>query len=85
MVPDSCALMGTGPPYKLSERVSRLTPISQEEVERVLAGLNLGVQPGLDPDAGNVVAVGTFGYTAPQSPPQQVRHTHASHGCGSWL
>ncbi|KAK9803215.1 hypothetical protein WJX73_004463 [Symbiochloris irregularis] len=61
-----------GPPYKLSERVSRLTPIPQEAVERVLAGLNLGVQPGLDPDAGNVVAVGTFGFTPPRQTPQQV-------------
>ena len=61
-----------GPPYKLSERVSRLTPIAQEAIERVLAGLNLGVQPGLDPDPANVVAVGTFGYTPPESPPQQV-------------
>ena len=64
--------MPAGPPYKLSERVSRLTPIAHEAVERVLAGLNMGVQPGLDPDAGNIVAVGTFGFTPPQSAPQQV-------------
>lgn len=65
-------MLDAGPPYKLGERVSRLTPIAQEGVERVLAGLNLGVQPGLDPDPSNVVAVGTFGFTPPNSAPQQV-------------
>ncbi|MCJ1422498.1 hypothetical protein MMC29_000378 [Sticta canariensis] len=61
-----------GPPYKLGERVSCLTPIAKEAIERVLAGLNLGVQPGLDPDPVNVVAVGTFGYTPSNAQPQQV-------------
>ena len=57
--------------------MSRLAPISAEAVDRVMRGLNLGVQAGLDPDPANIVAVGTFGYTPAGAPPQQVRPCRA--------
>ena len=63
-------LLDTGPPLKLSERVSRLTSLAVAPIEQLLTGLNLGVQQGLDPDPDNLVAVGTFAYGSLASPMQ---------------
>lgn len=57
-----------GPPLKLSERVVRATPLSPVSIEQMLTSLNLGVQHGLDPDAANLVAAGTFAYGSLHSP-----------------
>ena len=57
-----------GPPLKLSERVTRSTPLATGPIEQLLSSLNLGVQKSLDPDANNLVAAGTFVYGSIQSP-----------------
>ena len=57
-----------GPPLKLSERVGRPSPVSSAAIEQLLGSLNLGVQKGLDPDADNLVAAGTFAYGSMQNP-----------------
>ena len=59
-----------GPPLKLSERVTRLTSLSPPSIEQLLSSLGLHPQQGLDPDADNAVAVGTFAYGSLASPMQ---------------
>ncbi|KAL3140296.1 hypothetical protein ABBQ38_004564 [Trebouxia sp. C0009 RCD-2024] len=61
-----------GPPQKVGERVTRVTPLAKGPVEALLSSLNLGPQQGLDPEPENIVAVGTFTSTPPGQPPQQV-------------
>ncbi|DBA96016.1 hypothetical protein WJX77_003113 [Trebouxia sp. C0004] len=61
-----------GPPQKVGERVTRVTPVAKGPVEALLSSLNLGPQQGLDPEPDNIVAVGTFTSTPPGQPPQQV-------------
>ncbi|BDA41202.1 AP-2 complex subunit alpha-1 [Coccomyxa sp. Obi] len=61
-----------GPPLKIGERVSRITPVTRAPLEALLTSLNLGVQQGIDPDPDNLVAVATFSYTPPGGQPQQV-------------
>lgn len=63
---------GAGPPQKVGERVTRVTPLAKGPVEALLSSLNLGPQQGLDPEPENIVAVGTFTSTPPGQPPQQV-------------
>ncbi len=63
----------SGPPQKVGERVTRVTPVAKGPVEALLSSLNLGPQQGLDPEPDNIVAVGTFTSTPPGQPPQQVR------------
>ena len=53
-------LYTVGPPLKLSERVIRVSPLQTLPIEQLLTSLSLGVQKGLDPDANNLVAAGTF-------------------------
>ena len=75
---------GAGPPHKVGERVTRVTPVAKPPIEAMLASLNLGVQNSIDPDPENLVAVGTFTYTPQGQQPQQVgrgglstqRHAH---------
>eukprot|EP00891_Asterochloris_glomerata_P007006 jgi/Astpho2/7006/fgenesh1_pm.00107_%23_19_t len=62
----------TGPPHKVGERVTRVTPVAKPPIEAMLASLNLGVQNSIDPDPENLVAVGTFTYTPQGQQPQQV-------------
>lgn len=66
-------ILFAGPPLKMGERVSRITPVTRAPLEALLSSLNLGVQSGIDPDAENLVAVATFSYTAPGGQPQQAR------------
>jgi phage major head subunit gpT-like protein len=51
----------------------RVTPVAKTHLDALLSGLNLAVQPGLDPDPINAVAVATFTYTTPAGQTQQVR------------
>ena len=67
-LPAACA----GPPHKVGERVTRVTPVAKAPIEAMLASLNLGVQNSIDPDPENLVAVGTFTYTPQGQQPQQV-------------
>jgi len=46
----------------------RPAPVSTAAIEQLLGSMNLGVQRGLDPDADNLVAAGTFAYGSMQSP-----------------
>ena len=64
--------LASGPPQKVGERVTRVTPVAKGPVEALLSSLNLGPQQGLDPEPDNIVAVGTFTSTPPGQPPQQV-------------
>ena len=73
----------SGPPQKVGERVTRVTPVAKGPVEALLSSLNLGPQQGLDPEPDNIVAVGTFTSTPPGQPPQQVHGPYlALTSCG---
>lgn len=65
----------TGPPLKVGERVTRVTPVAKAPLEALLGSLNLGVQRDLDPDPENIVAVATFNYAPLAQPPQQARRS----------
>ncbi len=75
--------LASGPPQKVGERVTRVTPVAKGPVEALLSSLNLGPQQGLDPEPDNIVAVGTFTSTPPGQPPQQVWGSHCMLPCGS--
>eukprot|EP00884_Botryococcus_braunii_P018832 jgi/Botrbrau1/5632/Bobra.55_1s0021.1 len=62
----------SGPPMKVGERVTRVTPLAKAALEQLLGGLSLGVQTDLDPDPENIVAVGTFNFVPLGQAPQQV-------------
>ena len=68
-----------GPPLKASERVARITPVAREPLDALLTSLNLGIQPGLDPDPDNAVAVATFSSLPASGQPQQVRAHRSMH------
>jgi hypothetical protein len=55
-------------PARASVRVERAAPLSSPAVDAALAAFGLGVQPGLDPDAANAVAAGSFAFVPPASP-----------------
>lgn len=59
-----------GPPYKLSEAVSRVTPLLPAAIQELLDGLHLAVQHGIDTDPANFVAVGTLSHGPPSAPVQ---------------
>lgn len=63
----------SGPPQKVSERVTRVTAVGKDLVEALLTSLNLGPQQGLDPEPDNIVAVATFTTTPEGQSPQQVK------------
>lgn len=60
----------SGPPYKLSEAVARVTPLLPAAVQELLDGLHLAVQQGIDTEPANFVAVGTLSHGAPTAPVQ---------------
>ena len=64
--------MGAGPPLKIGERVTRITPVARAPMDALLTSLNLAVQQGIDPDFDNAVAVATFAYQDAEGRPQQV-------------
>lgn len=64
--------MRAGPPFKIGERVTRVTSVAKAHLDGLLTSLNLAVQQGIDPDPINAVAVATFSYTNPSGQPQQV-------------
>lgn len=59
-----------GPPYKLSEAVSRVTPLLPAAIQELLDGLHLAVQHGIDTEPANFVAVGTLSHGPPSAPVQ---------------
>ena len=61
-----------GPPQKIGERVTRITPVAKAHMDALLTSLNLAVQQGIDPDPDNAVAVATFAYQDAAGHPQQV-------------
>ncbi|CAK0759184.1 hypothetical protein CVIRNUC_002678 [Coccomyxa viridis] len=61
-----------GPPLKIGERVTRITPVARAPMDALLTSLNLAVQQGIDPDLDNAVAVATFAYQDAEGRPQQV-------------
>ena len=64
--------MCAGPPQKIGERVTRITPVARAPMDALLTSLNLAVQHGIDPDPDNAVAVATFAYQDAAGNPQQV-------------
>ena len=70
--------MGAGPPLKIGERVTRITPVARAPMDALLTSLNLAVQQGIDPDLDNAVAVATFAYQDAEGRPKQVRSLHVS-------
>ena len=71
--------MGAGPPLKIGERVTRITPVARAPMDALLTGLNLAVQQGIDPDLDNAVAVATFAYQDAEGRPQQVGALLSAH------
>jgi hypothetical protein len=69
---DTALSFATGPPHKLSERVTRQTPLSRGAIASVLAALKLADLQGFDPQPENAVAAGSFCFAPPGLPPQQV-------------
>lgn len=69
---DSLACTSAGPPHKLSDRVTRSSPLSRGAVSAVLAALRLADLQGFDPQHDNAVAAGSFCFSPPGAPPQQV-------------
>lgn len=68
-----------GPPHKLSERVTRQTPLSRAGIATVLGALRLADLQGFDPQPENAVAAGSFCFAPPGGLPQQVS---ACSACG---